>query len=186
MKLLHDLWHDESGSIISAELVLLGTLGVVGVGVGAAAVGHSVEAELDEVALSIRSANQSYRVNGFHGCGAWTAGSGFRQQPVKKSRAELRRMIERERAAAEERLDDDARRFDDRDDRMLDERRPREDERRQERRERMRERESERRERDAEDRWDGDDVRPRREREERDVEPRSDEQNRRESFDEQT
>ena len=87
MKLLHDLWHDESGSIISAELVLLGTLGVVGVGVGAAAVGHSVEAELDEVALSLRSANQSYHWNGFQGCGAWTAGSGFRQQPVRKSRA---------------------------------------------------------------------------------------------------
>lgn len=106
MKLFKDLWKDESGAVVSAELVLLGTLGVVGLGVGAAAVGNSVEAELEEVALSIRSLDQSYHVKGFKGSGAWTAGSAYTQPPVEESRAELKEFIEHERAEREEALEE--------------------------------------------------------------------------------
>jgi hypothetical protein len=100
MHLISELWQDESGSVISAELVLLGTLGVVGIGVGAATVGDSVDAELEEVSLSIRSLDQSYHVQGFRGCGAWTAGSSFTQRPVEESRAALRERAHRARTEA--------------------------------------------------------------------------------------
>jgi len=162
MKLLHELWHDESGSIVSAELVLLGTLGVIGAGIGAAAVGDSVESELEELSYSIRSLDQSYYHQGFKGCGAWTAGSSYTQPPVEESRAELRRSIERRRAGAGEEARDAERSRED------GERRPQDDERRLERRRRMRDRELERR-REGEERWDGD------ERREPEAEPRDDE-----------
>jgi hypothetical protein len=158
MRLLHELWHDESGSVISAELVLLGTLGVVGAGVGAAAVGDSVEAELEELAFSIRSLDQSYSHQGFKGCGAWTAGSRFIQRPVEESHAELRRRIERERAAAEEQARDGEQARDN------DDQRPRDEDPRRDGRRRMRERESQQRERGERDpRWDGDERREREE-----------------------
>jgi hypothetical protein len=173
MKLLNELWNDEAGSVVSAELVLLGTLGVVGVGVGAAAIGNSAEDELGEIAYSIRSLDQSYRVNGFHGCGAWTAGSFYTQPPVEESLKQLRKEVRRERAALEKELRDaerareDDQRDSDREERM-------EDERRQEHRRRMREREMERRNEQREERWDGDD-RPRRNDERREAdEPKED------------
>lgn len=106
MKLFNELWNDESGAVVSAELVLLGTLGVIGLGVGAAAVANSLEAELEEVALSIRSLDQSYHVKGFKGSGAWTAGSEYIQPPVEQSRAEIREFIERERADREAALEE--------------------------------------------------------------------------------
>jgi len=155
MKLLNELWNDEAGSVVSAELVLLGTLGVVGVGVGAAAVGDSAESEMEELAYSIRSLDQSFRTSGFQGCGAWTAGSCYTQRPVEESRAELRKHIRRERAAHEEPLRKDERardgeqRLRERDERML-------DEHREERRRRAREREMERLHERRGERWDGD------------------------------
>jgi hypothetical protein len=151
MKLINELWNDEAGSVVSAELVLLGTLGVVGVGVGAAAIGNSAESELEEMAYSIRSLDQSYHVSGFQGCGSWTAGSGYTQPPVEESLKQLRKEIRRERAALEkelrdtERARDDAERDGDNEERM-------QDERRQERRRRMRDREREREPRDGESR----------------------------------
>lgn len=155
MQLLNELWNDESGSVVSAELVLLGTLGAVGVGVGAAAVGDSADLEMEELAYSLRSADQSYRVNGFHGCGAWTAGSFYTQPPVAESRAALRENVLRDRAALAEQLRDEQRaREDEERGREGDERM--QDERRLERRRRMREREQERRDELRNDNWDGD------------------------------
>jgi hypothetical protein len=82
---------DESGFIISAELVLVATLLVIGLIVGMSEVQHAVVAELNDVADAIGSANQSYHYSGFtkrdwgwggwygYGCGvhAYTAGSVF-------------------------------------------------------------------------------------------------------------
>lgn len=151
MNWLNELWYDESGSVVSAELVLLGTLGAVGVGVGASAIGNSAEAELEEVAYSLRSLDQSYRMNGFCGYGAWTAGSCYTQPPVEESLKALRKEVRRERTALEKQLRDgeDDRREPDREERM-------QDERRQERRRRMREREQQRRDEQRNERWDGD------------------------------
>lgn len=89
MRTLHDLWRDESGAVLSAEVVLLGTLGVIGATVGLSALSKSVNDELTELAFAIRSLDQSYGYEGMQGCRAWTAGSSYVQQPVEESLAEL-------------------------------------------------------------------------------------------------
>lgn len=107
MKFLRALWRDESGLVLSAEAVVIGTLGVVGATVGMTAVTRSVEAELDDVAMSIRSLDQSYRTPTFRSGGASTAGSSFTQLPVEEARAQLRKQIERDRKAAKQKLQDE-------------------------------------------------------------------------------
>lgn len=144
------LWNDETGTVLSAELVLVGTLGVIGATAGIAAVGHSVDGELEEVAYSLRSLDQSYHLEGHRGCRAWTAGSSYTQRPVEESHDELRRVIERHRKEAAGHQEGDGR-----DERIE----PRRDRDREEDRD---ERTDRRRERDAEEdaeRWDGDDRR---------------------------
>jgi hypothetical protein len=76
--------NDEAGFIISAELVLVATLLVIGVIVGLSEVQHAVNAELNDVADSIGSLNQSYCFSGFskvsqfgQGVKAYTRGSIF-------------------------------------------------------------------------------------------------------------
>jgi len=55
---------DESGFIISAELVLVGTLLVIGLVVGMVEIQNSLNAELNDVADAIGSLNQSYTFSG--------------------------------------------------------------------------------------------------------------------------
>ncbi len=55
---------DERGFVLSAESVLLGTVGVIGASVGLGAVAESVNDELTEVAMAFRSLDQSYKVEG--------------------------------------------------------------------------------------------------------------------------
>jgi hypothetical protein len=95
MKMLRALWRDEAGAVLSAEMVMVGTLGVIGASVGLAAVSKSVNDELTELALAFRSLDQSYCVEGQEGCCAWTAGSCFRQRPVEESLADLQGFIDR-------------------------------------------------------------------------------------------
>ena len=85
MKWLHALLRDESGAVLSSELVMVGTVGVVGATVGLSALKESVNQELVDVAKAVRSLDQSYCIEGTKGCGAWTAGSSFQQEPVEKS-----------------------------------------------------------------------------------------------------
>lgn len=89
MKLLRELWRDESGLVMSAETVTLGTVGVLGAVVGMNAAGTAVNDELKEFASAIRSLDQSYAYQGHRGCGAWTAGSCYIQQDVQQSLAEI-------------------------------------------------------------------------------------------------
>ena len=63
--MLQRLMQDETGFIISAELVLVATLPVIGVIVGLSEVHHAVVGELNDVADAIGSANQSYGYSGF-------------------------------------------------------------------------------------------------------------------------
>lgn len=79
MLLLKKLWQGEDGLVLSAEAVVVGTLGVLGAGIGLKAVSESVNQELADVGQSIRGLDQSYSVQGMRGCHAWTAGSHFRQ-----------------------------------------------------------------------------------------------------------
>jgi hypothetical protein len=91
--LLHQLWRDEIGVILSAEAALLGTVAVIGATVGLSAVNKSVNDELTEVASAFRSLDQSYHIEGRHGCSAWTAGSSYRQPCVEESLEELHTFV---------------------------------------------------------------------------------------------
>ena len=81
---------DETGFIVSSELVLVATILVIGLIVGMSEVQHAVVGELNDVADAIGSANQSYSYSGFTkrdrgwaggwgwgGVHAYTAGSLF-------------------------------------------------------------------------------------------------------------
>ncbi len=85
MQPLNDLWQDECGLVLSAEVVTIGTLGVLGAVVGLNAAGTAVDQELKEFAGAIRSLDQSYGYSGHQSCRAWTAGSYYRQQDVQQS-----------------------------------------------------------------------------------------------------
>ncbi len=89
MRILSELWHDEAGVILSAEAVVLGTVGVVGLTTGLSMVSKSVNSELQDLAFAMRSLDQSYEIPAQRGCGAYTAGSCFRQEPVEESLAIL-------------------------------------------------------------------------------------------------
>ena len=64
--MLQQLLIDESGFIVSAELVLIATLLVIGLIVGLSEVQHAVVSELNDVADAIGELNQSYSFSGFH------------------------------------------------------------------------------------------------------------------------
>ncbi len=102
MNLLLQLLRDEYGFVLSAESVLLGTVGVIGATVGLSAASKSVNDELTDVAMAFRSLDQSYCVEGASGCGSYTAGSSFAQVPVEQSLKELREEIEKSKAREKE------------------------------------------------------------------------------------
>jgi hypothetical protein len=78
MKLLHRLWADEAGFVVSTELVLVATVLVIGLIVGLTELRNQVVQELGDVAMAIGNINQSYVYDGImkEGVGE-TAGSMF-------------------------------------------------------------------------------------------------------------
>lgn len=74
---LSRLWVDESGAVLSSEVVLLSTILVLGMIVGLAAFRDSVVQELGDIAGAIGSLNQSYNFGGITACCASVAGSNF-------------------------------------------------------------------------------------------------------------
>ena len=102
MKLLQSFWSDEAGLVMSAELVMLGTVGVIGATVGLSAASTAINDEMVEFSQAIRSLDQSYEIQGHKSCRAWTAGSSYRQQDVAVSLAELCGEVEAAEAATEE------------------------------------------------------------------------------------
>jgi hypothetical protein len=95
MKLFRRLWSDEAGVLVSAEAVVVGTVGIIGLTAGLSAVSTAVNEELKDMAFAIRSLDQSYSVPGMKGCGAWTAGSCYQQEPVKESLKELNTVVDK-------------------------------------------------------------------------------------------
>ncbi|MFV0443603.1 MAG: hypothetical protein ACK5Q5_08530 [Planctomycetaceae bacterium] len=80
--MLTRLYNDEAGFIISAELVLVASILVIGLIVGLSEIQHAVVAELNDVGDAIGNINQSYRYSGFSkqkgmGYAAYTRGSRF-------------------------------------------------------------------------------------------------------------
>lgn len=59
------LYADEAGFIVSAELVLIATLLVIGLVVGLSEVQHAVVSELNDVSEGIGSMNQTFATTGF-------------------------------------------------------------------------------------------------------------------------
>lgn len=77
--MLRQLLNDEAGFIVSAELVLIATILVLGLIVGLSQVQYAVVTELGDVAKAIGSLNQSYYYSGFH---ADKAGNQLKSQTV--------------------------------------------------------------------------------------------------------
>jgi hypothetical protein len=62
--MLKTLWNDEAGVILSAELVLIGTILVLGMIVGLVELQHSIVGELSDLASAFGNLDQSYSVSG--------------------------------------------------------------------------------------------------------------------------
>lgn len=90
LRFLNRFWNDEGGAVVTAEVGLLATLGVIGATVGLSSVAKSVDEELKETAAAFRSLDQSYCYRGFCSPHAATAGSCYQQPPVKQSLKKLR------------------------------------------------------------------------------------------------
>ena len=80
--MLKNFCNDENGFIISAELVLVLTICVIGVIVGLSHVAMAVNEELHDIAAAIGSLDQTYWFNGYKCCKvseitSATAGSRF-------------------------------------------------------------------------------------------------------------
>ena len=70
------LWNDESGVILSAEIVLIGTILVLGMIVGLVELQCAIVAELSDLSSAIGNLDQSYTVSGLasaKGYGRWKA-----------------------------------------------------------------------------------------------------------------
>ncbi len=78
-----ELLSNEDGFILSAEMVLILTIAVLGIVVGLAQVQQAVVSELQDLSLAFSGLNQSYMTPAFRGCFkrgrpiSWSAGSGF-------------------------------------------------------------------------------------------------------------
>jgi Flp pilus assembly pilin Flp len=75
--MMQKLWNDESGFIVSAELVLIATILVIGMIVGLVTVRDHVVQELGDIAGAIGQLNQSYSFSGVTGHTSQTAGTIF-------------------------------------------------------------------------------------------------------------
>ena len=62
--LLTSLWHDEAGFIVSSEVVLIGTITVLGMIVGLSEVAFNINKELGDVATAFGHVNQGYHFPG--------------------------------------------------------------------------------------------------------------------------
>jgi Flp pilus assembly pilin Flp len=75
LSLLRRFWTDERGMIVSAELMIIMTIGVLALVTGVSAVSSALNFEYTDVANALTSLNQSYNVSG-HFAGAGGGGGG--------------------------------------------------------------------------------------------------------------
>lgn len=62
--MLNKLWNDENGVILSAEIVLIGTILVIGMIVGMVELQCAVVAEMSDLGDAIGNLDQSYTISG--------------------------------------------------------------------------------------------------------------------------
>lgn len=76
-KILHRLWAEQTGAVVSAEIMLVATILVIGVIVGLKSVRDSVVTELADVAQAVANINQSYCYTSVTGHGASSGGGHY-------------------------------------------------------------------------------------------------------------
>ncbi len=77
LNLIQKLYNDEAGFIVSAELILISTIGVLAMVVGLSEVSSAVNQELEDVASAFGSVNQTYSFSGLEGHTGDVEGSQF-------------------------------------------------------------------------------------------------------------
>lgn len=75
--LLSRLGNDDSGFIVSIELILIATITVIGLITGLTAIRDAAVSELSDVAGAVQDLTQTYTYNGVTGHSATTSGSDF-------------------------------------------------------------------------------------------------------------
>ena len=66
--MLKNLWNDECGMVLTAELVLVLTIAVLGMIVGLSHVAMALNTELNDIAQAIGALDQSYSFSGYVCC----------------------------------------------------------------------------------------------------------------------
>jgi Flp pilus assembly pilin Flp len=79
--MLNRLWNDETGAVVSAELVVVMTILVVGVITGLSSLRDAVITELADTGAAIGQLDQSYQIAAVTTPGASTAESRYEDQP---------------------------------------------------------------------------------------------------------
>jgi hypothetical protein len=82
MNVLRKLWTDEAGVILSAEMVMLGTVAVLATSAGVGVLSNAVSDELAEMAMAVRAFDQSVAVSGY----TLTQGGGSRGAQAASTR----------------------------------------------------------------------------------------------------
>ena len=77
MKIMQRLWNEETGAILSAEVMLVASILVIGVVAGLSSLRDSVVTELADVAQALANVNQSYSYSGTSGHHSYTGGGRF-------------------------------------------------------------------------------------------------------------
>lgn len=76
MKILKRLWADEVGVVMSAETVMLGTMGVLAMTAGVGTMATAVNGELGDMSKAFRSFDQSFSAPGFRTSFGGSTGGG--------------------------------------------------------------------------------------------------------------
>jgi Flp pilus assembly pilin Flp len=76
-KFWRDLWEDEAGMIISAELIVISTVLVIGLITGLTCVQQALVAEFRDLGLAFSGMNQSYGTPSYFGCFKWWGRTSF-------------------------------------------------------------------------------------------------------------
>lgn len=74
---MNQLFNDEAGFIVSAELVLVSTIGVLSMVVGLSEVANNINQELEDVGSAFSCIDQSYSYELNSGCKGYAADSCF-------------------------------------------------------------------------------------------------------------
>lgn len=79
--LLNNLLNDEAGFLVSAELVMIATLGILAMAVGLSEVAFNINTELQDVGRAFGSMNQSFNIKGQSNAWGGNGGSSFNNSP---------------------------------------------------------------------------------------------------------